>query len=634
MKYTNKKRGFTIVELIIVVAVIGILAAVLIPTFSSLIRKAQVAADETLIKNLNTALAMDTTSKHETMTQALEATKANGFDVEKIEARATENKIVWDSLNDCFAYIESGKTAPTYIPDSQPNGKAENYQLWVIVQNGVADENYSSYFAGTDLTAEIIAGKGVDVGENTGITAITYTNTTDIAQTVVIRTNSTTTALEINAPKDNVKHYGAVGDVDVVAVDKNNSYHENGSVDGKITLTVGNLVIEQNAEVKTVVVNSTSIDDFSIEVNVTTSDNAPQFFAESDSIANGLKNKITASEEIKNSNVQTAVYTKHVSTVAELTEALNTNGEVILDSDLVLSAIINHGDENNTEHNVVLNLNGKSITTVENFVGRPIHNYGTLTVVGNGTIDSSASLTGYGAIRNFNKLTIENGTFKGNLMAVGATIDNQLGAEVVINGGKFIGSAIALNNGADATATVNGGSFEGTSCSGCTSNYYHYTIRNIGNMIINDCEVTGVHGALAAVDGELIVNGGSFKTIACPVENSSSSSHYALAVMGEVGKTSCIINGGTFESVSKWAVHVGNDNEGDGGNREKAFITINGGTFKSNDANDVINVATVTGDAFINGGVFNKNKINGKDLQNFIASGKTVVEENGQYYVK
>lgn len=36
----NKKRGFTIVELVIVIAVIAILAAVLIPTFSNVIKKA------------------------------------------------------------------------------------------------------------------------------------------------------------------------------------------------------------------------------------------------------------------------------------------------------------------------------------------------------------------------------------------------------------------------------------------------------------------------------------------------------------------------------------------------------------------------------------------------------------------
>ena len=40
MKKSNKK-GFTIVELVIVIAVIGILATVLIPTFSSVVEKAQ-----------------------------------------------------------------------------------------------------------------------------------------------------------------------------------------------------------------------------------------------------------------------------------------------------------------------------------------------------------------------------------------------------------------------------------------------------------------------------------------------------------------------------------------------------------------------------------------------------------------
>ena len=40
MRNTNKK-GFTIVELVIVVAVIAILAAVLIPTFSGIIAKAK-----------------------------------------------------------------------------------------------------------------------------------------------------------------------------------------------------------------------------------------------------------------------------------------------------------------------------------------------------------------------------------------------------------------------------------------------------------------------------------------------------------------------------------------------------------------------------------------------------------------
>ena len=41
----NNRKGFTITELVIVIAVIAILAAVLIPTFSNLIEKANNSAD-------------------------------------------------------------------------------------------------------------------------------------------------------------------------------------------------------------------------------------------------------------------------------------------------------------------------------------------------------------------------------------------------------------------------------------------------------------------------------------------------------------------------------------------------------------------------------------------------------------
>ena len=243
----NTKKGFTIVELIIVIAVIAVLAAVLIPTFSNLIQKANVAADTTLIKNLNTALAMDTSvSKHVTMTQALEATKENGFDVEKIVARATNNKIVWDSVNDCFAYSEKDKNALTYIPDSKTDANVEAYQLWTIVKDTTLDQQYSSYIAGTNVTGPITATKGVDVGENKGITSINYKNDSGKSQSVVIRTNNGETELEISAKNDTVKHYGTVGNVNVIAVDKNNSYHEFGSA-RTLTVTSGHIVLESGS---------------------------------------------------------------------------------------------------------------------------------------------------------------------------------------------------------------------------------------------------------------------------------------------------------------------------------------------------------------------------------------------------
>ena len=50
MRKFNKK-GFTIVELVIVIAVIAILAGVLIPTFSGIVKNAQASAEQQKVTN-------------------------------------------------------------------------------------------------------------------------------------------------------------------------------------------------------------------------------------------------------------------------------------------------------------------------------------------------------------------------------------------------------------------------------------------------------------------------------------------------------------------------------------------------------------------------------------------------------
>lgn len=55
MKKFGSKSGFTLVELIVVIAILGILAGIAVPTYSGYIKKANQAADYTQLDAVKTA---------------------------------------------------------------------------------------------------------------------------------------------------------------------------------------------------------------------------------------------------------------------------------------------------------------------------------------------------------------------------------------------------------------------------------------------------------------------------------------------------------------------------------------------------------------------------------------------------
>lgn len=162
----RNKKGFTIVELVIVIAVIAILAAVLIPTFSSLINKAKESSDTALVKNLNIIMAADEAEngKSETMSEALAAAESAGYTIEKITPTSSGD-ILWDEQNNRFVLK---KADGTYYAE---NGNVtEGVNLWKITDDleEVAENSnhYSYYLKGTEITEAVTAKAGVDVGEN------------------------------------------------------------------------------------------------------------------------------------------------------------------------------------------------------------------------------------------------------------------------------------------------------------------------------------------------------------------------------------------------------------------------------------------------------------------------------------
>lgn len=240
----NCKKGFTIVELIIVIAVIAILAAVLIPTFSNLIKRANVANDTALVRNLNTALAADGAKQHDTMREALAAANAFGYDVSKINAKADGNEILWDSYNDCFVYKD--ESGINYIPDSQIKGEeGKGAQLWHIANKGTSDisSEYSNYLGEGTYAGTLNVSTGLDVGDHTEVTAVEYTGK---GENVIIYMNGgTLTVTETNATAQQY-FYGSASQADITT--GTSCFHVYGAI-AKTNVLAGKVVAENGSMV-------------------------------------------------------------------------------------------------------------------------------------------------------------------------------------------------------------------------------------------------------------------------------------------------------------------------------------------------------------------------------------------------
>ena len=290
--------------------------------------------------------------------------------------------------------------------------------------------------------------------------------------------------------------------------------------------------------------------------------------------------------------------------------------------------------------NIRFDMNGYSITVDNGFEGRPFINYGTFVVTGNGKIDSSNSeFGGLGAINNFGMLTIENGTFAGNISANGAGVYNRAGGTLTINGGDFTGTA-AVNS--EGSLTINDGNFHTVSCnqyydSNHTSTHWAYCVISSGELYFYNGTVTGVQGALAINSGYAEVYDGTFTTTPCNHGESGEYSFYALYIAGEEGEVEAHIYGGNYTAAYRVALLCGNDNTGgDGGINARATANIHGGTFVGGpDAQSAMSAGANTGDPAITGGTFTYKDGDGvshvSDVTQYISDGAALTQnEEGQ----
>lgn len=255
----SKKRGFTIIELVIVIAVIAILAAVLIPTFANIIQKANVANDVALARNMNTILIADeaTNGKSTDMYDVLIALEQGGFKLENLNPRADGNVFAWDKANNQIVYLDKKNPAKPIFQAKEIGANKGDLYITTRKAEVFADYPGYSYYFASDIDGNITLDEGscLDTGEfalNGNVSVVTKSDV-EIHGTI----NGTIT---VDSTSGKITNYSVVKNV-VIVNTAPTSYHERGHVVEAMEIQnslTGKVVLENDAYVDKLTNNKTS----------------------------------------------------------------------------------------------------------------------------------------------------------------------------------------------------------------------------------------------------------------------------------------------------------------------------------------------------------------------------------------
>ena len=236
------KKGFTLVELVIVIAVIAVLAAVLIPTFSGIVQKSKVTADIQTCEAINTVIATA-----ESMDEVVAEMEANDIPVSKLSATAANHKFLWDETSKQMLLMN----AKFEVVNTTTTFDAATAKLWQPVKKGneiaLTEKFVLNYYLTQDTNTNfnLTTLSHLDTGSHkiTGDVSITSTVSGGEAHLTGMFADVT-----INTPNSDVIQNGTIENLNVVAV-ANNSLEINGYV-GALAITAGKVDVKDTAYVK------------------------------------------------------------------------------------------------------------------------------------------------------------------------------------------------------------------------------------------------------------------------------------------------------------------------------------------------------------------------------------------------
>ena len=248
----SRKRGFTILELIIVIAVIAILAAVAIPTFAGVVKKARISAKTQMAKGINTILTVEeiTDGRPKSMYDAIKVMSENGFDIGELSSD-DDLLLAWVQEYNRIAVVDDAlNSVYTHNGAALPDDKV---LIWQVVNEIPSESATSIYLADGFAGENISVSVGVDVGDNLDIKSIVYTDDDAETKSILLRANGNATVTDINNNSDDISLLGDSQSASLHSSEINEtnrlSVYESLT---EFSLYNGNAVIRSGASIETV----------------------------------------------------------------------------------------------------------------------------------------------------------------------------------------------------------------------------------------------------------------------------------------------------------------------------------------------------------------------------------------------
>ena len=151
MKNTNKNNGFTLIELIMVMIILGIMAAVAIPRYLETIQKSEIASEDAVVNNI--VVALENYAQNKMLSEGRRYWPTNPFDalVTKPQSYSLDGTPCDEDNEWTFVEDESDGTATGYISHQRADNSRHQWSYNRGINSGTDNDVTGTLYERSDL---------------------------------------------------------------------------------------------------------------------------------------------------------------------------------------------------------------------------------------------------------------------------------------------------------------------------------------------------------------------------------------------------------------------------------------------------------------------------------------------------